>query len=122
MQQQHDRAVGRARVDVRHPQRAAVAVRHLGVATASEAKSGRSAKRSSGVRSRSIRRANHESCDGDRMSTPSLRWQCVCLDASDPRAIASFWQEALGCAPHPRTATEVVPEPLGTAEATYEGV
>ena len=41
------------------------------------------------------------------MSTPSLRWQCVCVDASDPRAIASFWQEALGWRRTLDTDTEV---------------
>ena len=45
------------------------------------------------------------------MSTPSLRWQCVCVDASDPRAIASFWQEALGWRRTLDTDTEVVLEP-----------
>ena len=45
------------------------------------------------------------------MSTPTLRWQCVCVDASDPRAIAAFWQEALGWRRTLDTATEVVLEP-----------
>ncbi|CAN5683101.1 hypothetical protein BH10ACT10_BH10ACT10_16310 [soil metagenome] len=69
------------------------------------------------------------------MSTPSLRWQCVCVDATDPRAIATFWQEALGA-----TRAElgqgdvswvVLQDPdghelcvlpaLGSQDATYEG-
>jgi catechol 2,3-dioxygenase-like lactoylglutathione lyase family enzyme len=45
------------------------------------------------------------------MRTPTLRWQCVCVDASDPRAIASFWQEALGWRRTLDTDAEVVLEP-----------
>ncbi|MEO5710603.1 MAG: VOC family protein [Nocardioidaceae bacterium] len=45
------------------------------------------------------------------MSTPSLRWQCVCVDATDPRAIATFWQEALGWRRTHDTDEEVVLEP-----------
>src|SRR3990170_825312 len=26
----------------------------------------------------------------------SLRWQCICIDSSDPSRVATFWQEALG--------------------------
>ena len=28
--------------------------------------------------------------------TPSLRWQCVCVDSNDPRGTAAFWRDALG--------------------------
>jgi hypothetical protein len=30
------------------------------------------------------------------MTTPTLRWQCICVDSTDPRRIAGFLQEALG--------------------------
>jgi predicted enzyme related to lactoylglutathione lyase len=51
------------------------------------------------------------------VSTPSLRWQCVCVDATDPRSIATFWQEALGWRRTHDTDTEVVLEPpAGSAE------
>jgi hypothetical protein len=26
----------------------------------------------------------------------SLRWQCICIDSTDPSRVATFWQEALG--------------------------
>lgn len=26
----------------------------------------------------------------------ALRWQCVCIDSTDPPAIAGFWEQALG--------------------------
>ena len=31
------------------------------------------------------------------MTAPTLRWQCICVDAADASRIATFWQEALGC-------------------------
>jgi catechol 2,3-dioxygenase-like lactoylglutathione lyase family enzyme len=27
---------------------------------------------------------------------PALRWQCICIDTTDPRRAATFWEEALG--------------------------
>lgn len=30
------------------------------------------------------------------MTTPSLRWQCICVDSRDPRQAAVFWEQALG--------------------------
>jgi hypothetical protein len=42
---------------------------------------------------------------------PRLRWQCVCVDAADPRAVASFWEEALGWRRTFDTEGEVVLEP-----------
>lgn len=44
-------------------------------------------------------------------STPSLRWQCVCFDSTDPRRAATFWEEALGWRRTYDTDTEVVLEP-----------
>ena len=26
----------------------------------------------------------------------SVRWQCICIDSTDPSRVATFWQEALG--------------------------
>jgi catechol 2,3-dioxygenase-like lactoylglutathione lyase family enzyme len=45
------------------------------------------------------------------MTSPTLRWQCVCVDAADPRRIATFWQEALGWRRTHDTDDEVVLEP-----------
>jgi hypothetical protein len=45
------------------------------------------------------------------MSPPTLRWQCVCFDAADPRRIATFWGEALGWRRTYDSDDEVVLEP-----------
>jgi len=45
------------------------------------------------------------------MSSPTLRWQCVCFDAADPRAVATFWREALGWRRTYDSDDEVVLEP-----------
>ena len=45
------------------------------------------------------------------MSTPTLRWQCVCIDSTDPRKAATFWQEALGWRRTDDSDDEVVLEP-----------
>jgi hypothetical protein len=45
------------------------------------------------------------------MTSPTLRWQCLCVDAADPRRIATFWQEALGWRRTHDTDDEVVLEP-----------
>ena len=45
------------------------------------------------------------------MTSPTLRWQCVCFDAADPRRIATFWQGALGWRRTHDTDDEVVLEP-----------
>ena len=42
---------------------------------------------------------------------PTLRWQCVVVDSTDPSAIAGFWEQALGWRPTHETDTEVVLEP-----------
>ncbi len=52
--------------------------------------------------------------------TPRLRWQCVCIDTTDPRAAATFWQEALGWRRTLDRADEVVLEP--PAGSPEEGV
>jgi catechol 2,3-dioxygenase-like lactoylglutathione lyase family enzyme len=44
-------------------------------------------------------------------SAPSLRWQCVCVDSTEPRRAATFWQQALGWRRTHDTDTEVVLEP-----------
>lgn len=41
----------------------------------------------------------------------SLRWQCANVDASDPAALASFWEQALGWRRTYDTHDEVVLEP-----------
>ncbi len=43
--------------------------------------------------------------------TPDLRWQCVCVDSTDPGAVATFWQQALGWRRTHETDSEVVLEP-----------
>jgi predicted enzyme related to lactoylglutathione lyase len=48
---------------------------------------------------------------GGRVSVMSIRWQCVCVDASDPAALATFWQEALGWRRTHEDPDEVVLEP-----------
>ena len=41
----------------------------------------------------------------------TLRWQCVCVDSTDPRRTADFWQEALGWRRTHESDEEVVLEP-----------
>ena len=41
----------------------------------------------------------------------SLRWQCVCVDSTDPRRVAPFWEAALGWRRTYDTEDEVVLEP-----------
>jgi hypothetical protein len=41
----------------------------------------------------------------------ALRWQCVCVDSSDPRRSAGFWQQALGWRRTHDSDEEVVLEP-----------
>ena len=43
--------------------------------------------------------------------TTTLRWQCICVDSTDPRSAATFWQEALGWRRTYDTEEEVVLEP-----------
>ncbi len=43
--------------------------------------------------------------------SPSLRWQCVCVDSTDPRRTAAFWREALGWRLTYDSDEEVVLEP-----------
>jgi catechol 2,3-dioxygenase-like lactoylglutathione lyase family enzyme len=43
--------------------------------------------------------------------TPALTWQCLCVDSTDPRRAATFWQEALGWRRTHDTDDEVVLEP-----------
>ena len=45
------------------------------------------------------------------MTTPSLRWQCICIDSTDPPGVAGFWQEALGWRRTHEDDDEVVLEP-----------
>ena len=47
----------------------------------------------------------------DAQAAPGLRWQCVCVDAAEPAALATFWQEALGWRRTHETGKEVVLEP-----------
>ena len=47
----------------------------------------------------------------DAAPAPGLRWQCVCVDATEPGTLATFWQAALGWRRTHETATEVVLEP-----------
>jgi catechol 2,3-dioxygenase-like lactoylglutathione lyase family enzyme len=42
---------------------------------------------------------------------PALRWQCLCIDTTDPRRAATFWQEALGWRRAFEADDEVVLEP-----------
>jgi hypothetical protein len=42
---------------------------------------------------------------------PGLRWQCVCLDSTEPQRVAGFWQQALSWRRTYDTADEVVLEP-----------
>jgi catechol 2,3-dioxygenase-like lactoylglutathione lyase family enzyme len=41
----------------------------------------------------------------------TLRWQCLCVDTSDPRRTAAFWEEALGWRRTHDADDEVVLEP-----------
>ena len=41
----------------------------------------------------------------------SIRWQCICVDSTDPTRIASFWEQALGWRRTYDSADEVVLEP-----------
>lgn len=43
--------------------------------------------------------------------TPALRWQCICIDADNPRTVAGFWQAALGWRITHDSDDEVVLEP-----------
>jgi hypothetical protein len=48
----------------------------------------------------------------------TLRWQCVCIDSTDPARVAPFWEQALGWRRTYDTADEVVLEPpAGSREA-----
>ncbi len=50
----------------------------------------------------------------------TLRWQCLCLDSTDPQRVATFWEQALGWRRTYDAAHEVVLEPpVGSPE---EGV
>jgi hypothetical protein len=42
---------------------------------------------------------------------PELRWQCVCVDSTDPRGVAGFWEQALGWRRTHDSDDEVVLEP-----------
>ena len=41
----------------------------------------------------------------------TIRWQCVCVDSSDPSRVAAFWEKALGWRRTYDTPDEVVLEP-----------
>lgn len=48
----------------------------------------------------------------------ALRWQCLCVDSTDPGPIAHWWAELLGWRVTHEEADEVVLEPpVGSAEA-----
>jgi catechol 2,3-dioxygenase-like lactoylglutathione lyase family enzyme len=47
----------------------------------------------------------------------ALTWQCLCVDSTDPRRAATFWQEALGWRRTHESDDEVVLEPpAGSAQ------
>jgi hypothetical protein len=47
----------------------------------------------------------------------SIRWQCLCVDSTDPARIASFWEQALGWRRTYDSPDEIVLEPpAGSAE------
>ncbi len=48
---------------------------------------------------------------GETPATPGLRWQCVCVDSTDPARVADFWQAALGWRRTYEDEDEVVLEP-----------
>ena len=50
----------------------------------------------------------------------SIRWQCVCVDSTDPSAAATFWEKALGWRRTHDAADEVALEP--PAGSPEEGV
>jgi predicted enzyme related to lactoylglutathione lyase len=50
----------------------------------------------------------------------SLRWQCVCVDTTDPGRLAAFWVEALGWSRTHDDPHEVVLEP--PAESNADGM
>ncbi len=41
----------------------------------------------------------------------TIRWQCICVDTTDPARVAGFWQEALGWRRTHDSPDEVVLEP-----------
>jgi predicted enzyme related to lactoylglutathione lyase len=41
----------------------------------------------------------------------TLRWQCICVDSTDPSRVAAFWEQALGWRRTHETADEIVLEP-----------
>ena len=41
----------------------------------------------------------------------SIRWQCICVDSTDPARIAPFWEQALGWRRTYDSADEIVLEP-----------
>ena len=41
----------------------------------------------------------------------TLRWQCVCVDSTDPGRVAAFWEQALGWRRTHHTPDEIVLEP-----------
>ena len=47
----------------------------------------------------------------------TLRWQCTCIDAADPRALAAWWSELLGWRITDEDDDEVVIEPPAGSEA-----
>jgi predicted enzyme related to lactoylglutathione lyase len=50
----------------------------------------------------------------------SIRWQCICVDSTDPASAATFWENALGWRRTHDTADEVALEP--PAGSPEEGV
>jgi len=47
----------------------------------------------------------------------TLRWQCICVDSTDPSRVARFWEAALGWRRTEDSADEVVLEPpVGSRE------
>jgi catechol 2,3-dioxygenase-like lactoylglutathione lyase family enzyme len=50
-------------------------------------------------------------------SPPALRWQCVCVDSTDPAASATFWERALGWRrTHEDDEVTVLEPPAGSPE------
>ncbi len=41
----------------------------------------------------------------------TIRWQCICVDATDPAPVAAFWEQALGWRRTHDTPDEIVLEP-----------
>ena len=50
----------------------------------------------------------------------TVRWQCVCVDSTDPGPVATFWEQALGWRRTHDTPDEIVLEP--PAGSTEDGV